>query len=251
MKWKGLATPLSFPAMLHTLKSYTTTSWIAAQCIPLHFVTLPWPILCQKWLALTVLWWIKELLQLWNRAEFLIHVKSAFLFWRNIFNAACNSPSVLFSHFCSDFCEDKGKIQADFFKSLKETFKICLKEVKIWTSKIGRWKRSTSCSYRSRNTWQWARRFTRQLSQRTKSKVQLDYLNKHRAVLSKICTFTVYLLSTQLSTILWNNTDCSCKHPFYSDTLSICSYRLCPKKLSLVIFYSKPTPTITKRTRLW
>lgn len=97
----------------YTKVIYTTTSWIAAQCIPLHFVTLPWPILCQKWLALTVLWWIKELLQLWNRAEFLIHVKSAFLFWRNIFNAACNSPSVLFSYFCSDFCEDKGKIQAD------------------------------------------------------------------------------------------------------------------------------------------
>lgn len=88
--------PPALPAMLHILKSYTTTSWIAAQCIPLHFVTLPWPILCQKWLALTVLWWIKELFQLWNRAEFLIHIKSAFLFWRNIFNAACNSPSVLF-----------------------------------------------------------------------------------------------------------------------------------------------------------
>lgn len=91
------ASPLrpALPAMLATLKSHTT-SWTAARCIPLHFVTLPWPILCQKWLALTVLWWIKELLQLWNRAEFSIHVKSLFLFWRNIFKAACNSPSVLF-----------------------------------------------------------------------------------------------------------------------------------------------------------
>lgn len=105
------ASPLrpALPAMLPTLQSHTTTSWIAARCIPLHFVMLPWPILCQKWLALTVLWWIKELLQLWNRAEFSIHVKSLFLFWRNVFNAACNSPSVLFSY----FCEDKGKIQAD------------------------------------------------------------------------------------------------------------------------------------------
>lgn len=77
--WNEKASPPpALPAMLYTLKSYTTTSWIAAQCIPLHFVTLPWRILCQKWLALTVLWWIKELLQLWNRAEFLIHVKSAF-----------------------------------------------------------------------------------------------------------------------------------------------------------------------------
>lgn len=52
--------PQALPAMLHALKSYTTTGWIAAQCIPLHFVTLPWSILCQKWLALTVLWWIEE-----------------------------------------------------------------------------------------------------------------------------------------------------------------------------------------------
>lgn len=65
----------------------------------------------------------------------------------------------------------------------------------------------------------------RQLAPRTKSKVQLDYLNKHRATLSKICTLPVYLLSTQPSTSLWNNTACSCKHPLLSDTLSADSYR--------------------------
>lgn len=145
--------PAALPAMLHTLK-VIHYCWIAAQCIPLHFVTLPWPILCQKLLALTVLWWIKALLQLWNRAEFLIHVKSAFLFRRNIFNAACNSPSVLFFTSVVTFVKLKEKFKLTSFKSLKETSIICLKEVKIWTSKIQKWKRSISHSYKSRNTWQ-------------------------------------------------------------------------------------------------
>lgn len=68
-------------------------------------------------------------------------------------------------------------------------------------------------------------RFTRQLPWRTKSKVQLDNLNKHRATLSNVCTLTVYLLSTQPSTILWNYTDCSCTHPFCSASLGTHSCR--------------------------
>lgn len=99
-------------------------------------------------------------------------------------------------------------------------------------------------------------RFTSQLPWRTKSKVQLDYLNKHRATLSNICTLTVYLLSTQLSTILWNYTDCSCTRPFCSASLDTDSCRHSaqpyfqrpwPKKLSFAVFYSKTMPTITER----
>lgn len=63
--------PQALPAMFHALKSSTTTGWIAAQCIPLHFVTLPWSILCQKWLALTVLWWIEEFATLKQSWDFL------------------------------------------------------------------------------------------------------------------------------------------------------------------------------------
>lgn len=72
--------------------------------------------------------------------RFFICVKFAFLLWRNIFNAAFNSPSVLFSYFCSDFCEDKGKLQADWlaFQGLKETSKLWLKEEKYGLAKYGK-----------------------------------------------------------------------------------------------------------------
>lgn len=107
--------------------------------------------------------------------------------------------------------------------------------------------------YKSRNAWQWARRFTRQLPQ--ENKIQSTAGLSKQAESTVVQDLHIYCLSAQYpAEHSLVGSYCSCQHPFYSSNSMQCyssSSRLCPEKLSFVIFHPKPMPTTTNRTGWW